>query len=36
VREEEDELFPALKAQLSVEANKKLTFAMNKEGFKLA
>jgi hemerythrin superfamily protein len=36
VREEEDELFPALKAQLSPEANKKLTFAMNKEGFKLA
>ena len=36
VREEEDTLFPALKAQLSPEANKKLTFAMNKEGFKLA
>ena len=36
VREEEDDLFPALKAQLSPEANKKLTFAMNKEGFKLA
>jgi hemerythrin superfamily protein len=36
VREEEDLLFPALKAQLSPEANKKLTFAMNKEGFKLA
>jgi hemerythrin superfamily protein len=34
VREEEDELFPALKGQLSAEA--KLTFAMNKEGFKLA
>lgn len=36
VREEEDLLFPSLKAQLSEEANKKLTFAMNKEGFKLA
>jgi hemerythrin superfamily protein len=36
VREEEDTLFPALKAQLSVEANRKLTVAMNKEGFKLA
>jgi len=36
VREEEDRLFPALKAQLSPEANKKLTFAMNKEGFKIA
>lgn len=36
VREEEDELFPTLKAQLSPEANKKLTMAMNKEGFKLA
>lgn len=36
IREEEDELFPALKAKLSPEANKKLTFAMNKEGFKLA
>ncbi len=36
VREEEDDLFPGLKAQLSPEANRKLTFAMNKEGFKLA
>ncbi len=36
VREEEDVLFPGLKAQLSPEANKKLTFAMNREGFKLA
>ena len=36
VREEEDVLFPALKAQLSDEANKALTLAMNKEGFKLA
>jgi len=36
VREEEDTLFPALKASLSAEANKALTMAMNKEGFKLA
>ena len=36
VREEEDELFPSLKSQLSVESNKKLTAMMNKEGFKLA
>lgn len=36
VREEEDQLFPALKAKLSNETNRKLTFAMNKEGFKLA
>ncbi len=36
VREEEDELFPNLKAQLSEEQNKLLTKAMNKEGFKLA
>jgi len=36
VREEEDTLFPALKASLSTEANKSLTMAMNKEGFKLA
>jgi hemerythrin superfamily protein len=36
VREEEDVLFPELKAQLSSEANKKMTFAMNREGFKLA
>ena len=36
VREEEDQLFPALKAQLPPEMNKKLTVAMNKEGFKLA
>lgn len=36
IREEEEKLFPILKAQHSVEANKKLTAAMNKEGFKLA
>ena len=36
VREEEDVLFPALKAQLSPETNKRLTYAMNREGFKLA
>lgn len=36
VREEEDKIFPALKAKLSPEENKKLTMAMNKEGFKLA
>lgn len=36
VREEEDQLFPGLKAQLDDATNKKLTFAMNKEGFKLA
>jgi iron-sulfur cluster repair protein YtfE (RIC family) len=36
VREEEDKLFPALKAQLDAVTNKKLTLAMNKEGFKLA
>lgn len=36
IREEEDVLFPRMKAQLSEEANKKLTLAMNKEGFKLA
>jgi len=34
--DEEQRLFPALKRQLSTEENKKLTFAMNKEGFKLA
>lgn len=36
VAEEENELFPSLKAKLSDEANKALTKAMNKEGFKLA
>lgn len=36
VREEEDQIFPALKAKLSAEQNKALTALMNKEGFKLA
>ena len=36
MNEEEDQLFPALKSQLSPEANKKITLAMNKEGFKIA
>ena len=36
VREEEDTLFPRLKAKLSPEKNKALTAAMNKEGLKLA
>ncbi|MBN2970905.1 hemerythrin domain-containing protein [Roseomonas aeriglobus] len=36
MREEEQELFPKLKAKLSPERNKQLTMAMNKEGFKLA
>lgn len=36
IREEEDDLFPRLKAQLSEEQNRTLTRAMNKEGFKIA
>lgn len=36
MREEEDELFPRLKASLGEEKNKQLTLMMNKEGFKLA
>ena len=36
MREEEDTLFPKLRAQLSDEKNKHLTVTMNKEGFKLA
>ncbi|WP_313535405.1 hemerythrin domain-containing protein [Sphingomonas sp.] len=36
IREEEDTLFPELRAQLSEEKNKALTLAMNKEGFKVA
>ena len=36
MREEEQELFPRLKAQLSQEQNKHLTLQMNKEGLKLA
>ena len=34
--EEEETIFPALKAKLSPERNKQLTTQMNKEGFKLA
>ena len=36
IREEEDEIFPALKARLSEEENGKLSWAMNREGMKLA
>ncbi|RYE02351.1 MAG: hemerythrin domain-containing protein [Sphingomonadales bacterium] len=36
MREEEEVLFPALRAQLSEEKNKALTLTMNKEGFKVA
>ncbi len=36
MREEEDDLFPMLRATLSEEKNKALTLAMNKEGFKVA
>ena len=36
MEDEEQELFPALKAKLSPAQNKTLTQAMNKEGFKLA
>ncbi|MGK6319506.1 hemerythrin domain-containing protein [Sphingomonas sp. DT-204] len=36
IAEEENQLFPSLKAKLSEEKNKLLTAAMNKEGFKLA
>jgi len=36
MREEEDELFPAMKATLDQATNKKLTLMMNKEGFKVA
>jgi hemerythrin superfamily protein len=36
MREEEAELFPALRGQSTDEKNKMLTVAMNKEGFKLA
>ena len=36
MQEEETELFPVLRAQLSEEKNKALTLAMNKEGFKVA
>lgn len=36
MREEENQIFPQLKAKLSPEKNKALTALMNKEGFKLA
>jgi len=36
MREEEDDLFPRLKAKLTPEKNKALTMAMNKEGLKIA
>lgn len=36
IREEEDRLFPMLKARLGDEQNRKLTLAMNREGLKLA
>lgn len=36
IREEEDTLFPQLKAKLTPEQNKALTAAMNKEGLKIA
>ena len=36
MREEEDELYPAMKASLDKATNKKLTLMMNKEGFKVA
>lgn len=36
MREEEQTLFPLLRAQLSDEKNKALTLTMNKEGFKVA
>ena len=36
VAEEESNLFPMLRAQLSEDKNKALALAMNKEGFKMA
>lgn len=36
MKEEEDDLFPSLRSQLSEEKNKLLTATMNKEGFKVA
>lgn len=36
IRDEEDNIFPPLHAKLSTEKNKAITFAANKEGFKLA
>lgn len=36
MREEEERLFPALRAKLTPERNQQLTQAMNREGFKIA
>jgi hypothetical protein len=36
IREEEDELFPALQEKLTADGNAALSAAMNREGFKLA
>lgn len=36
VREEEDEIFPALRAKLDKETNSKVTQRMNREGYKVA
>lgn len=36
IREEEEDIFPALRDQLSEEKNAKLTSMLNKEGFRLA
>lgn len=36
IREEEDVIFPRLRARLSDEQNRKVTLAMNREGLKLA
>ena len=36
MREEENDIFPALRSQMSEEQNSKLTTMMNKEGFKFA
>jgi hemerythrin-like domain-containing protein len=36
IDEEENKIFPRLRGELSEEANKKVTLAMNKEGLKLA
>jgi len=36
IRNEEDNLFPRLRARMSDEQNRKVTLAMNKEGLKLA
>ena len=36
IQEEEEEVFPALKARLSEEENSTLSWAVNREGMKLA